>query len=217
VERKKVLGERGIKAPELWHPATFNYIVYSRTYPHLEGKNLAEAAKILKFENFWDAARKIYLDDEGTTLTAAGFMCEEDIITILKHPVSSISTDGAAYDILPDTTSPLAWCHPRNFGTFAKVLQRYVREMKLLSLEEAVRKMTSLPLRFLGIQDRGLIQEGLYADITIFDAQKITNLATYANPAVYPQGIHYVLVNGQVALDNGKETGSLSGKVLSRN
>ena len=217
LERTKVLAERGIKAPALWHPATFNYIVYSRTYPHLEGKNLAEAAKILKIENFWDAARKIYLDDEGSTLTAAGIMCEEDIITILKNPVSSISTDGAAYDILPDTTSPLAWCHPRNFGTFAKVLQRYVREMKLLSLEEAVRKMTSLPLRFLGIQDRGLIQEGFYADITIFDAQKITNLATYANPAVYPQGIFYVLVNGQVALDNGKETGSLSGKVLSRN
>ena len=108
------------------------------------------------------------------------------------------------------------WAHPRNYGTYAKVLQRYVREMKILSLEEAVRKMTSLPLKFLGVADRGLISEGMWADITLFDADKITNRATYAEPTVYPEGIHYVLVNGQIVIDDGEETGVLAGKVLSR-
>jgi N-acyl-D-aspartate/D-glutamate deacylase len=214
--RKEILAKQGIKAPVPWNPETFNYIVHSQTHPELIGKNFREAAQALGIEDFMDAARKVYLDDQGRTLTAGGIMREEDIITILKHPTSAISTDGAAFDEKPDTTSPLAWAHPRNYGTYAKVLQRYVREMKILSLEEAVRKMTSLPLKFLGVADRGLIAEGMWADITLFDADDITNKATFAEPTIYPQGIHYVLVNGQIAIDDGEETGVLAGKVLSR-
>jgi N-acyl-D-amino-acid deacylase len=214
--RKKVMAKKGIKAPELWNPATFNYIVHSRTHPETEHKSFREAARILGYEDFLDAARKIYVDDQGTTLTAGGIMAEEDVVTILKHPYSSVSTDGAAFDEQPDLTSPLVWAHPRNYGTYAKVLQEYVREQKILRLEEAIRKMTSLPMGFLGIRDRGLLREGAWADITIFDADKISNRASFALPAVYPEGIHYVLVNGQIALDKGKETHSLSGKVLWR-
>jgi N-acyl-D-amino-acid deacylase len=216
-ERKKVLAKRGIKAPDLWNPATFNYIVSSQTHPEVNHKNLREAAQILGMEDFMDAARKVYVDDQGTTLTAGGIMCEEDVVTILKHPYSSISTDGAAFDEQPDLSSPILWAHPRNYGTFAKVFQEYVREQKLLRLEEVVRKMTSLPLQFLGVRDRGLIREGMWADITIFDTDKITNHATFANPAVYPTGIQYVLVNGQVALDKDEITGALAGKVLTHN
>ncbi len=215
-ERKKVMAKRGIKAPDLWNPATFNYIVHSQTHPNLAHKNLREAAKILGYEDFLDAARQVYVDDQGATLTAGGIMCEEDVVTILKHPYSSISTDGAAFDEKPNLSSPLLWAHPRNYGTFAKVLQEYVREQKLLRLEEAIRKMTSLPMQFLGVSDRGLLREGMWADITIFDADKIANRATFAQPAVYPEGIQYVLVNGQIALENGKETGALAGRVLRR-
>jgi N-acyl-D-amino-acid deacylase len=215
--RKEMLAKQGIKAPVPWNPETFNYIVHSQTHPELIGKNFREAAQALGIEDFMDAARKVYLDDQGRTMTAGGIMHEQDVITILKHPTSAISTDGAAFDEKPDTSSPLAWAHPRNYGTYSKVLQRYVREMKIINLEEAVRKMTSLPLKFLGVADRGLIAEGMWADITLFDADKITNKATFAEPTVYPEGIHYVLVNGQIAIDNGEETGVLAGKVLSRN
>ena len=215
-QRKKDLAKYGITAPALWNQGTFNYIVYSPTYPELEHKNLIEAARILGFEDYMDAARKIYLDDQGATLTAGAIMAEEDVVTVLKHPYSSISTDGAAFDRKPDLTSPILWAHPRNYGTFAKVLGEYARDCKYLRLEEAVRKMTSLPMNFLGITDRGLLREGMWADITIFNADTIQNKATFANPAVYPDGIEYVLVNGAVALDHGQETGSLSGKVLWR-
>ncbi|MEM5774466.1 MAG: D-aminoacylase [Anaerolineaceae bacterium] len=215
-QRKKDLEKYGITAPALWSQGTFNYIVYSPTYPELEHKNLIEAARILGFDDYLDAARKIYIDDQGATLTAGAIMAEEDVVTVLKHPYSSISTDGAAFDRQPDLTSPIVWAHPRNYGTFAKVLGEYARDSKYLRLEEAVRKMTSLPMNFLGITDRGLLREGMWADITIFNADTIQNKATFANPAVYPDGIEYVLVNGAVALDHGRETGSLAGKVLWR-
>ena len=215
-KRKTVLAQRGIKAPDLWNPATFNYIVHSQTHPNLAHKNLREAAKMMGYEDFLDAARQVYVDDQGATLIASGIMCEEDVVTILKHPYSSISTDGAAFDEKPNLLSPLLWAHPRNYGTFAKVLQEYVREQKILRLEEAIRKMTSLPMQFLGVSDRGLLREGMWADITIFDADHIANRATFAQPAVYPDGIHYVLVNGQVAIDHGRDTGVLAGKVLQR-
>jgi N-acyl-D-amino-acid deacylase len=214
--RKEVLGKKGINAPVPWNPETFTYIVHSETHPELISKNLREAAEILEMDDFWDAARKVYIDDQGKTLSAGGIMREEDVITVLKHPTSAISTDGSTSDVIPDTSAPFARAHPRNYGSFAKVLQRYVREMKVISLEEGVRKMTSLPTKFLGISDRGLIAEGMWADVTIFDPQKITNKATFADPAVYPDGIHYVLVNGQIALDQGKETDVLAGKVLFR-
>jgi N-acyl-D-amino-acid deacylase len=215
--RKKELAIRGVKAPELWSNDTFNYIVASATHPEFVGLNLKEAKAKLGLPDYMETARKIYLDDQGATLAAGGIISEDDVITILKHPYSSISTDGAAFDQFADLKDPLVWAHPRNYGTFAKVFQRYVREMKLLRLEEVVRKMTSLPLGFLGIRDRGIIREGMWADITIFDPQTITNLATYANPCVYPQGIHYVIVNGQVAIREGDYTGALAGKVLRNN
>jgi N-acyl-D-amino-acid deacylase len=216
-ERKKVLAKRGITAPDLWDPKKFNYIVRSETHPNMEGKNLGEIAQEWGSEDYLEAAKRLYIDDEGGTLCAGGTMSEEDIITILKHPTSAISTDGAAYDSYADLHSPLAWAHPRNYGSFAKVLQRYVREMKLISLEEAIRKMTSLPLGFLGVRDRGYVKEGMWADITIFDPKTVTNKATFQQPCVYPEGINYVMVNGQIALDKGKHTDVLAGKVLKRN
>ena len=106
--------------------------------------------------------------------------------------------------------------HPRFYGTFPRVLGRYVREKRVLTLEQAVYKMTGMPARKLRLTDRGLLQKGYVADIVVFDETQITDTATFENPHQYPKGIHHVLVSGQRVVSNGEHTGRLPGKVLSR-
>ena len=107
--------------------------------------------------------------------------------------------------------------HPRNFGTFPRVLGVYVRERKVLTLEDAIRKMTSLNANKLGLKDRGLVRNGQAADICIFDAAKVLDHATYSDPFQYNDGIEYVIVNGKVVLKQGQHTGMKPGKVLRHN
>jgi N-acyl-D-aspartate/D-glutamate deacylase len=104
--------------------------------------------------------------------------------------------------------------HPRTYGTFPRVLAKYVREERLLSLEEAVKKMTSLPAGRVGISDRGALREGLFADIVVFDPATIRDKATFDDPHQYPEGIEYVIVNGVPAVENGRLTGARAGRVL---
>jgi N-acyl-D-aspartate/D-glutamate deacylase len=104
--------------------------------------------------------------------------------------------------------------HPRGYGTYPKILGRYVREHGVLKLEEAVRKMTSFPSQRFDILDRGLLMPGMWADIVVFDPEKVIDKATYQNPHQYPVGIEYVVVNGQVAVDQGTYTGALAGRTL---
>ncbi|MGH7451022.1 MAG: amidohydrolase family protein, partial [bacterium] len=104
--------------------------------------------------------------------------------------------------------------HPRGYGNNARVLGKYVREKKLLSIEEAIRKMTSLPAQTFGFWDRGLLREGLAADLVIFDAQSVSDRATFENPHQYAAGIRYVLVNGKMVVSEGKHTGARAGKIL---
>lgn len=138
-------------------------------------------------------------------------MCDEDLVTILRFHACAVSTDGATRDTPSTTLRP---AHPRNYGSYAKVLQRYVREERVLTLEDAVRKMTGLPASFLGLNDRGLLRPGAWADLTIFDKETVTNRATFARPDQHPTGIHYVFVNGKVAAEKGARTATLSGRVL---
>ena len=125
---------------------------------------------------------------------------------------SGVGSDGSAYAI----EGPLRRGnpHPRNFGTFPRVLGVYVREGKLLTLEDAVRKMTSLNASKLGIADRGTLRAGNFADITLFDANRVLDKSTYTAPFAYNEGIEYVMVNGQVVLDRGTHTGAKPGRVL---
>jgi N-acyl-D-amino-acid deacylase len=132
-------------------------------------------------------------------------MSEEDVTAILQHPAGMVGSDG-----LYSSGKP----HPRYYGTFPRVLSKYVRQDKALSLEEAVRKMTSFPAQRLNIQDRGLLKAGMWADIVVFDPDKVEDKATFAEPQLAPSGIAYVLVNGQVAVRQGQYTGVLAGKVL---
>ncbi|MEE9611036.1 MAG: amidohydrolase family protein [Desulfatiglandales bacterium] len=123
------------------------------------------------------------------------------------------SSDGGAYPILNETDNPRPG-HPRSFGSQARVLRKYVREEKVLSLEDAVRKMTSLPAQFLQIKDRGLLMEGYKADIIVFDPQTIKDNATYANPRQYSTGTEFVMVNGKISVEKSKYNGGLNGKLL---
>lgn len=130
-------------------------------------------------------------------------MSDEDVERIMKHPFTMIASDGGQ-----------GFPHPRAYGTFPRVLGRYVREKKLLGLEEAIHKMTGLPASRLGLADRGLLKNGYFADITIFDPGKIIDNATYEEPFQYPSGIEYVLVNGVVTVEKDALTNSRAGKVL---
>ncbi len=104
--------------------------------------------------------------------------------------------------------------HPRNYGTFPRVISHYVREKGVLNLEEAIRKMTSLPAQVFSLKDRGLVKEGMFADITIFDYENIKDKATFSNPHQYGEGFSYVIVNGEIVIENDKYTGELPGMVL---
>ena len=139
-------------------------------------------------------------------------MCEEDVERVLQSPLSMIGSDG--YSI--STRGPLSKGkpHPRSFGTFPRVLGRYVREKRVLSLEDAIRKMTAFPANKLGLRDRGLLRKGMAADIVIFDPSRIADTATYLKPQNFPVGIEYVIVNGKIIVAKGKYLRRLNGRVL---
>ena len=138
-------------------------------------------------------------------------MDEKDVENIMKHPLTMIASDGRL--VVPGDGHP----HPRWYGTFPRVLGHFVREKKILSLEEAVYKMSLLPAQTIGIKNRGLIKKGMYADITIFDKNTIIDKATFESPHQYSEGIYYVLVNGEIAIDNGEFKNIKAGVVLRKN
>ena len=136
-------------------------------------------------------------------------MDESDIARIMRHPTAMFETDG-------DLVQPgVGFPHPRTYGSFPRILGRYVRELGVLTVEAAVHKMTGLPAAWWGQTDRGRLAEGLIADVTVFDAESITDLSTYTDPHHYSTGVEYVLVGGEVVLDAGSMTDALPGEFLS--
>ncbi len=206
-KKRRELERKGVPFRIPWNPVKYYVIASSPSHPEFAGKNFVEVARLMGFEDPWEAMRQLYLMDKGETTVALGCMREEDVIAIMRAPFSAISTDGSAED------EPKA-LHPRSYGTYPQFIGHYVIERKIMRIEEAIRKITSLPAQFLGIQDRGLIRAGCWADIVIFDPKKIRNLATYDKPCTYPEGIIYVIVNGVIVVENGEHTGKLPGKVL---
>jgi len=159
-----------------------------------------------------DVLFDLLLEEEGSVSTVYAHHTEEDMNLALVQPWCSIGSDGSSLSIegLLRRGNP----HPRNFGTFPRILGVYVRDRKVLGLEDAIRKMTSLNANKIGLRDRGLVREGLAADICIFDPGKVIDHATYTEPFQYNDGIEYVLVNGQVVLERGAHTGAKPGVVL---
>lgn len=133
---------------------------------------------------------------------------ESDLVRILQHRATMIASDGEVP--IFGRASP----HPRSYGTFARVLARYVRETRVLSLPDAVRKMTSFPAWRAGLLDRGLLRPGMKADIAVFDDAKIQDQSTFERPHQYATGVHTVIVNGTIAFDNGQMTPARPGRVL---
>jgi N-acyl-D-aspartate/D-glutamate deacylase len=177
-----------------------------------EGKNLNQIAKVLKKDPA-DAAFDLVLQGEGRVLALYYMMSEQDIVTALKFPWTSLGSDAGAA-LKPGEVDVLGLPHPRSYGNFPRLIARYVREQKVLSLPEAIRKMTSWPASRMRISGRGLIKEGCWADVVIFDYDKIQDRATYEQPLLSPEGIEYVLVNGQVVIEKGKHNGARPGRVI---
>ena len=177
-----------------------------------EQKSLSEIARIMNKEPA-DAAMDLVLQGQGRVMAIYHMMGEQDIETALKFPWTSIGSDAGAIMTLgqPDQTG---LPHPRSFGNATRVIAEYVKKRHVLTLEEAVRKMTSWPATRMRLANRGLIKEGQWADVTVFDLDQLQDRATYDEPMLFPTGIEYVLVNGVVTIDHDKHTGAKAGKVL---
>jgi N-acyl-D-amino-acid deacylase len=176
-----------------------------------DGKRLAEAAKDQKKLPL-DALLDFILADKGRTGALYFIANEKDLQYGLKQPWTSIGLDGSVTAL----DGPLyeEHAHPRAFGSMPRFLGHYVRDLNLLPLEQAIRKITSLPAQRQSLRDRGLLKVGFFADITIFDAAKIRDLATYENANQLSEGVKYVFVNGQLEYENGQLTGIKAGKPL---
>lgn len=180
-------------------------------YKQFQGKRMGEVIKTMARPPL-DVLFELLTENDGSVPTVYFHHAEEDMRYALKQPFVSIGSDGTAVK----TEGPLAagHPHPRYYGTFPRVLGRYVREEKLLSLEEAVRKMTSANAAKIRVYDRGLLRPGQWADVTIFNPDTIIDNATFEKPHQYATGIEYVIVNGKPVLERGTHTGARPGAIL---
>ena len=178
-----------------------------------EGKTIQQ----IVFENNQDPfefTRQLLLEEDGNVSMCGFGMSEENTSRILSHPLCMIASDASAratYGKLSEGNP-----HPRSYGTFPRFLGRYVRQNKIVSLPEAIKKITSFPADTLGISNRGRIAKGMMADITCFDYENLIDKSDYVNPHQYSQGVQFVIVNGQVVIDKGEHTGKLPGQILKK-
>jgi N-acyl-D-amino-acid deacylase len=205
-EMKKLIRERGLEN------YSFARIASYRSDPSMNGMSIPDAARKLlgkdDLESQLEAMRRM-LRAGGASMVYQ-FKSEDDIGAILKHPFVAIASD-SGHNVIGQGVP-----HPRGYGNNARALGRYVRERRTVSLEEAVRKMTSLPADHFGFRDRGRLALGKAADIVIFDAARVNDRATYEQPHQYPDGISAVLVNGIAVVEGGAHTSARPGQVLRR-
>jgi N-acyl-D-amino-acid deacylase len=185
--------------------------VVNRDLESSQGKRVSEIAEEQKKDPL-DALLDFILADHGQTGAIYFMMSEADMRAAMRSPFVSFCTDSGSRA----TDGPLAGSksHPRGWGSYPRILGRYVRDEKLLTLETAIHKMTGGPATRVGLRDRGLLRVGMFADITVFDPKTVIDRATFESPNQYPVGIEYVLVNGQVSVDKGERTLALAGQVL---
>jgi N-acyl-D-amino-acid deacylase len=177
-----------------------------------EGKSLAAIAKEWGKDPA-DAAFDLVAQGNGRVMAIYHMMSEPDVETALRFPWTSIGSDAGA-SVTDGGADPTGLTHPRAYGNFVRLIARYVRERNVLSLTDAIRKMTSWPASRMRLDGRGAIRDGLWADVVVFDYDTLQDRATYEDPRLSPDGIDYVLVNGQVVIDHGRHTGARPGRVL---
>lgn len=190
----------------------YSYAVIARYGPDdsYNGKSISEVNKLRgkKSKAEEEAETILELIKSGRVQMVYFSMNEEDVERIMKYPFAMTASDAGIVEFGKNMP------HPRAYGTNARVLGRYVRERKVMTLEEAIRKMTSLPAQKFKFKDRGLLREGFAADVVVFDETGVMDMATFENPHAYSKGFKYIIVNGQVVVDEGKHTGVRSGVVL---
>jgi dihydroorotase/N-acyl-D-amino-acid deacylase len=187
----------------------FSRVSWDRT---LEGRTLHDLAAMRGLPPTPENGAELVIDVElrGGANAIFHVLDEADVVRIMKHSQTMIASDGRLSS--PGDGHP----HPRAYGTFPRVLGKYVREDRALSLEEGIRKMTSMPARRLGLSDRGFITAGALADVVVFDAERVADRATFTEPHQYPAGIDFVVVNGTIAVDGGRFLDLRPGRVLRR-
>jgi N-acyl-D-amino-acid deacylase len=198
--REQIVESRGLDWG--WQNILVSSVNTEKNKPH-EGLNLREIAE-RRGEDPVEALFNVIMEEENAVTMVSFNMSEEDVRTVMKSSFQMVCTDGIILRGKP---------HPRAYGSFPRVIGKYVRE-GVISLEDAIRKMTSLPAQTLGIRDRGLLKPGMHADITIFDPDKVIDKGTYQDPIQFPEGIEFVIVNGTITVENGVHTGKRAGKVL---
>ena len=181
---------------------SYAYVASHRAEPSYNGKNIAEITRLARNKRSIDDQIEQILSmyEAGGASMVYHSMGEEDVRRIMREPFTMIASDSGVRrkgEGVP---------HPRGYGNNARVLGRYVREQNLITLEDAVRKMTSLPAQTFGLLDRGLVREGMAADLVVFDEKSVADLATFEEPHQYPAGVHYVFVNGVVVIDGERLT-----------
>jgi N-acyl-D-amino-acid deacylase len=177
----------------------------------LQGKRLSDIAKIWN-EDPMDSLFDLLIEDNAFTEVAVFGMSEPDVLLAVEQPWVSIVNDSSGTS--PEGILGQEHPHPRAYGTFPRILRKYVREEKKITLEDAIRKFSSLPAQRMRLIDRGVLKQGMWADVVIFDPANVRDLATFENPNQLSQGMEYVLVNGVPVIDHEKMTEALPGKVL---
>ena len=197
-------------AVAMWGWEDFSILVAEKNR-HLVGTNFVDLPGAQRRDIF-DIVVDLILD-EPDMLYGGGSQSEDDLRHALRQEWVMVSSDGGANAIVDESAEPVRG-HPRDFGSQTRVLRKYSQEEGLLTLEEAIRKMTSLPASFLQLKNRGIIQEGFRADLVVFDPETVSDNATYADSRHYSSGVEYVVVNGQISIENGQYDGGLNGRLL---
>ena len=207
IKDRKVRDEIGDSVNPMWGLTLDHYIfsnVGSAKNKEWEGRSLTDLAKA-QGKRMVDAICDLLIEENLEVAFVARTGNPDNIRTIVRHPAQMVGSDGILTGEMPN---------PRTYGTFPYVLGQFVREEGLLRLEEAIRKMSAIPAQRLGLKDRGILRDGMKADIVAFDPDRVEAKATFEEPKQYPSGIDYVLVNGKLVVDNGTHTGALPGRAL---
>ncbi len=186
-------------------------VVHNPKLVPLQGKRLSEIATLWNKDPL-DTLFDLLIEDQGNTSVAVFGMSESDVVLALQQPWVAINNDSSGTS--PEGLLAQEHPHPRAYGTFPRILRKYVREEKKLTLEDAVRKFSSLPAQRMRLTDRGVLKAGMWADVVVFDPSTVRDVATFESPNQLSQGMEYVLVNGVPVIDAGKMTGKLPGRVL---
>ena len=203
-----------MKKQEINWEGVFVSVVKTEENKRFEGKNIKEIRAMRGDPDEFTTVFDILLDEDGEARMVSFGQDEEEMRGVMRHPLQMVGSDGRS--VTPQGILGIGRPHPRFYGTFPRILGKYVREEGVLGLEDAVRRMTSYPAQTFKIRNKGLLRKGMDADIVVFDPKTVIDKATFQDPHQYPAGIEYVMVNGEMVVENGTHTGATPGKILSR-